>query len=198
MVDSTKLSPTQIGGIGMGATAGGGILSAFGSISSGIANQNMFDYQSAIANINAQIDRQNAQYAIDTGNQQNLELGLKQGQQLGQQKTALASSGFDIRSGSAAQVIASQESLNRLDQTILRSNTTKTAYNFETQASTAEQQAQMYTLAGENSFQAGLIGAGSSILGSASSVSREWLQGNQVNLWNTGAPSNGYFSLFGT
>jgi hypothetical protein len=48
-------------------------------------------------------------------------------------------------------------------------------------------QAQLDTLAGRNARTSGMIGAASSILGGASSVSSEWLRGQSLGLW--GSPS---------
>lgn len=179
-------SPSQIGGAGIGATAGGSILSAFGSIGSGIANKDMYDYQSSIANLNKQIDLQNAEFSRQTGEQQAFQYGLKASQQMGQIKVAQASSGFDVNSGSAVAVRASQGKLNQLDNDIIRSNAAKTAYGYTEQATVAGAQADLYSMAGRNSMAAGVIGAGSSILGGAGSVSSMWLQGQRVGLFGAG------------
>ena len=179
-------SPSQIGQLGMGTTGGGSILSAFGSLSSGIANKGMYDYQSGIAKLNQQIDLQNAEFARQLGEQQASQFGLKAAAQMGQIKVAQASSGFDVRSGSNAQVQASQAGLNRLDTTIIRSNAAKVAYNYESQGAAAGAQAELYSMAGANALAAGGIGAATSILGGVSSVSSEWLQGARVGLWGGG------------
>jgi hypothetical protein len=183
-------SPTQIGSLGMGATAGGSLLSAFGSLSSGISNQSMYNYQSGIAKLNQQIDLQNAEFATQQGEQQSQQFGLKAGAQMGQIKVAQASSGFDVRSGSNAQVRSSQANLNTLDMNVIRSNAAKTAYGYTEQASVAGAQAQLYSMSGANALAAGAIGFGSSILGGIGSVSSEWLKGNQVGMWGEGSGSN--------
>jgi hypothetical protein len=185
MVDNSTIA-----GIGMGAAAGGGILGAFGALTSGVANKNMDNYQSGVARLNQQIAQQNAEFATQTGEQQALQSGLKSRQQAGQIKVAQASSGFDVRSGSNLQVQASQQKLAGLDQSIIRSNAAKTAYNYQEQASVAGAQAQVYSAAGANAMEAGAIGAGSSILGGASSVSSMWLQGQRVGMWGNPGGSN--------
>ena len=108
-------SPSQIGAAGMGATAGGSVLSAFGGLSSGFANQGMYDYQASIAKLNEQIDKQNEEFAVQQGEQQALKVGIAGRFQAGQIKVAQASSGFDVRSGSNAQVQQSQHEITRLD-----------------------------------------------------------------------------------
>ena len=174
----------KLGGLSMGASSGGSLLSAFGSLSSGIANKGMYDYQSGIAKLNQQIDLQNAEFARQQGEQQSQQFGLKAGAQMGQIKVAQASSGFDVRSGSAAQVRSSQAQLNTLDMDVIRSNAAKTAYGYTEQAAVAGAQSKLYSMAGTNALAAGAIGFGSSILGGISSVSSEWLKGAQVGMWN--------------
>ena len=178
-----QLSNSQIGAAGLGATAGGGILSAFGALSSGIANKEMYDYQSSIAKMNQQIDQQNAEFATQTGEQQATISGMKTGQQIATTKVAQASSGFDVNSGSNKQVRESEAKVGAIDTDIIRSNAAKTAYGFEVQGAVAGAQSSVYSIAGDNALVAGGIGATSSILGAASSVSSQWLKGQQVGLW---------------
>lgn len=178
------MNPSSIGAAGLGTSAGGSILSAFGSIASGSANQDMYDYQASIARLNSQIDLQNAEYSRQVGEQQASQYGIKAGQQMGAIKSAQASSGLDVNSGSAMDVRASQGRLNRLDTDVIRSNAAKTAYNYEIKSTMDNAQAGLYSMAGDNAMSAGLIGAGSSVLGGLGSVSGQWLQGQRVGLWS--------------
>jgi hypothetical protein len=162
--------PKTMGSIGMGATAGGSILGAFGSIGSGMANKGMYDYQASLAKLNAQILRQDADFAMQTGEQENMKQGFRAGQEMGHIKTAQAASGFDVRTGSNLQVQQSKEMLERIDTSMIRSNAAKTAYNYDIQAWGQDNQANLYKAAGNNAMTAGIIGAGSSILGGVSSV----------------------------
>lgn len=192
-----QLSNSQIGAGGIGATAGGSLLSAGGSIASGFANKDMYDYQASIAQLNQQIDLQNAEFARQTGEQQATQSGMKSAQQAGQIKVAQAASGFDVRSGSNKQVQESQQRIAMMDQNQIRSNAARTAYGYQEQATVAGAQADLYKMAGSNSLTAGFIGAGSSVLGGAASVSNEWLQGSKVGLFNSTSAS-GNDQLFGT
>lgn len=176
-------NPKDIGSIGLAANASGSILSAFGSLSSGVSNSNMYQYQAGIAQINQQLDAQNAEFARQTGEESALQFGLKAGAQMGQIKVAQASSGFDVRSGSNAQVRASQTSLNALDTDVIRSDAAKTAYNYEVQGSIAGDQATLYSSAASDALAAGVVGTGSSVLGGVGSVSSMWLKGQQSGLW---------------
>jgi hypothetical protein len=181
------MNPSQIGGLGMGATAGGSLMQAFGGLSTGFAQKDMYDYQASIAKLNEQIDKQNAEFAVQQGEQQALKVGMQGRFQAGQIKVGQASSGFDVNSGSNKQVQESQHMITRLDTDIVRSNAAKTAYGFKEQGAVAGAQANLYTMAGDNAMEAGFMNFGTSILGGASSVSSEWLKGQQMGLW--GSPS---------
>lgn len=182
-------SNQSLGTAGLGATAGGGILSAFGNISSGFAQSSMFNYNASIARLNQQIDSQNAEFAVQTGEQNAAQSGLKTGQTIGQTKIAQASAGFDVRSGSNLQVRQSEHQLGEIDQGIIRSNAAKTAYGWEEQGAVAGAQASVDTFAAKNSVTAGLLGGASSILQGGGSVASQWLSGNRVGLWGAGAGS---------
>ena len=190
MGDAKQMAQTSLG-----ANAGGSILGAFGALSSGIANSNMYSYQSGIAKLNQQIDLQNAEFAVQTGEQRALGAGLKQAQQMGQIKASQASSGFDVNTGSGKQVQTSQAKLNRLDTDIIRSDAAKTAYGYKEAATVAGAQSTAYQSASSQSLIAGGIGAASSILGGVGSVASMWTQGQRVGLFgmsgNSGASGSG-------
>lgn len=176
------ISSSSISSAGLGLTAAGGVVGAIGSIFGGQAQQKMYDYQAAIAKQNAQIAKQNSDYAIQKGEQQAQNYGLQAAQRQGQIVVAQAASGLDVNSGSAKQVQESQQKITSMDLEQIRSNAAKTAYDYDVQSVNFSSQAQLDVLAGENASAAGGIGAMSTLLGSAASVSSKWLQGRQVGL----------------
>ena len=176
-------SPTTIGEVGLGSTAVGSALSAYGAYSQGQATSRMYGYQANMARINSQIALQNADYARNQGEQQAVIAGRQGAQQLGGIRAAQGASGLNVNSGSAADVQASQKSTTALDLTQIRSNAAKIAYNYDVQSTQDISQAGLYDLAGSNALTAGDLGAASSIIGGAGSVSSKWLQGNQQGLW---------------
>ncbi len=177
--------PATLGMIGIGSSVGGGLLGAFGAKKTGQAQQQMYNYQAQVAQINAQIDRQNAEYALNQGEQQAQQFGLHAAQQRGQIIANQGASGIAIGSGSNAEVVRSQNLLTRMDLTQIRSNAAKTAYDFNVKATMDLNQATLDTMAGQNAKLAGDINAASSILGTAGSVSSKWLQGKQMGMWGT-------------
>ncbi len=183
-------SPTTLGGIGVGTSLVAGMLSAFGAEKSGASQQQMYNYQAQVAQINANIDRQNAEYALNQGEQQAEKFGLQAGQQRGQIIAAQGASNIAIGAGSSADVVRSQDLLTRMDLTQIRSNAAKTAYDFNVKATMDTNQATLDTMAGQNAKIAGDINAASSILGTVGSVSSKWLQGRQSGVWG-GTSSSG-------
>lgn len=151
----------------------------------------MYNYQSQVAQINATIDKQNAEYASNQGEIQAQQYGEKASQQRGQIIAAQGASGLQVGTGSNAAVVASQKALTSLDLTQIRSNAAKTAYDYTTKSTFDTNQATLDTIAGANAAKAGDIGAASSILGTVGSVSSKWLQGNTQGLWSTGGSSSG-------
>jgi hypothetical protein len=182
MVDNTTLGEFSIGG-----TLLGSLTSALGGYETGQSEKEMYDYQAGVARLNATIADQNAEYASQIGEQQAGLYGYKAAQQLGQIKSVQASHGLDIRSGSAAQVQASQRLVSATDMAAIRSNAAKTAFNYRNLAAGDIAQAGADVVAGRNAATAGMIKADTSLIGGASAVDQQWLQGQKAGLW--GDPS---------
>jgi hypothetical protein len=170
----------------MAATIGGGLLGAQGAEKAGTAQLEQNYYQAGVAKLNSSIALQNADYALNQGEQQAMEFGIAGGQRLGNIMAAQSSSGLDVNTGSAPLVRAGQKQIIDLDTTQIRSNAAKTAYDYDVQSTQFEQQATLYEMAGTNAAAAGQIKAESSIIGTAGAVSSQWLQGSQVGLSGTG------------
>lgn len=168
--------PATIAMVGMGASAAQGIVGAFGSIFSGNAQANMYQYQAGVARINETIARQNAAWERQAGEAQALEEGLKGRQVSGRIVTAQSGSGFDVRSGTNVKVQQSQSEINQYDQNVIRANAAHRAYSYEVEAVGKEAEARADEYASSYARTAGYIGAVSSILGGASSVSSKYLQ----------------------
>ena len=185
------MSTAQIGAAGLGATTGGSLLSAGGNIASGFNNSAMFGYQSALAQLKAQVAAQNAEFSIQTGEQQALKTGLAQGQRQGMIRAAQGASGLDVNSGSNKQVQDSQKMLDRMDLAQIRSNAARTAYGYQIEGTMDTAESGLYKTAAANAQTTGFLTAGSSILGGASAVSSEWLQASRVGMFNNTGLSGG-------
>lgn len=176
---------SAIGSVGLGTSLAGGLLSAFGAQQSGAAQQQMYNYQSQVATLNASIDKQNQEYALNQGEQEAVQYGEKASQQRGAIIANQGASGIVVGQGSSADVVASQGKLTALDLTQIRSNAAKTGYDYSVKAGMDTAQAGLDVMAGENAKTAGDISAEASILGTVGSVSSKWLQGNTAGMWST-------------
>ena len=177
MVDQAALGEWS-----MAETFTGSIVKGLGGLAGGFANSAMYDYQAGVAQLNQQIDLQNAEWARQTGEQNAIQFGLKSKAQMGQIVSAQASSGFDLRSGSAVDVRNSQASMVNLGNTTIRSSAAQTAYGYEIQAAAAGAQASADKIAGQDAMFTGIENMGTSFLGGASSVVKMWTDAGRVGL----------------
>lgn len=177
-------SPTDVGSAGLGANAAGSVISAYGAYQGGKATSAMYGYQAQVARINSNIELQNADYARQQGEIQATQYGRKAAQQQGAIRAAQGASGLDVNSGSNKGVQTSQQETTRIDLNQIRSNAAKTAYDFDVKSTEDINQAGLYDTASTNAMKAGELGAVTSLVGGAGSVSSKWLAGQQQGLWS--------------
>lgn len=155
-------------------TVGATIMSAVGQIQQGQAQKQQADYQAAVARNNEQIANNYAKMDMDKAAQDQQNQDMKTKAMVGNQLSAQGASGLDVGSGSLVDVRTSSAELGKLDSLTAYNNGEKTAYGDKVKATNFAADAQLDKTKGENSMLAGYIGAGSSILGGASSVSSKW------------------------
>ncbi len=175
--------PVSLAAISIGATAGGGLLGAFGSAQQGQASKNLYGYQASVALINKQIADQNASYATAAGEVSAQQSDMQTRSVLGQTKATQGAGGLDVNKGSNVNVRASEAEVGAENTALVRSNAARQAYGFEVQGAQDVAQAGVDTMAGSQSLLAGYIGAGSSILGAGASVSSKWLAAQQAGIF---------------
>jgi hypothetical protein len=180
--------------LSIGSSAGGSVLSAFGALGEGKSQSAMYGYQAQVARLNAQIDRQNAEWELAKGDTEALQYGMKAGQQFAAIRTGQAASNLDVNSGSAKEVQDSQRKIIQMDNATIRENATKAAYNWTAKAAMDENQATLYDYAGAQAKKAGALKALGSIIGGVSSVSSKWTTGVQSGL--IGGGGTGGIKLF--
>lgn len=183
-MDPISLGASALGSIGTGASAAGGIVGAIGNLISGGANKKMYDYQAGIAQINKKNALQDADYSRAVGETEAQTSGMKTRFTLGKIVSGQAASGLDVNSGSNQRVQEGEQAIGTHDEAVIRSSAAKRAYGYEVEAATDEAQSQVYKMGGKNAETAGMIGAATSILGSASSVAGKWLDASKVGLYS--------------
>lgn len=176
----------------MGASLLGGITQAQGSLAEGKAQMEQNYYQAGVAKLNADIAKQDEEFALNKGEQEAQIAGLRGGQVLGQIKAAQASGNIDVNSGSALAVQKGQKMAIDLDRAQITSNAAMAAYDYNAKAADFQAQAGLYELAGTDAAKAGQIKAESSILGTVGSVASKWSQGSQVGLFSGIGSSLGF------
>ena len=142
----------------------GGVISAVGTISAGMAQKNAMDYQAQVAQNNAIIAQQNANYAIEAGQVKATQQSLKEAEVGGEIKAAQAASGVDVNTGSNKDVQVSQRMLGKLNTEQQMANAQLTEYGYLSQKTNYQAQATLDTYEGKQAETAGFIGAGSTAL----------------------------------
>lgn len=149
-------------------------VAAVGAVSSGIASKNAADYQAQVANNNAIVAQQNAEYALKAGSAQAENQSRKGAANLGRIKTAIAAGGVDVNSGSALDTQVGQRETNQLDTETVLNNAQLQAYGYRTQQTNFESEAKLDTMKGEAAETSGYLKAGGDLLSSASSIGGKW------------------------
>ena len=152
------------------ATAAG----AIGSIRQGNATSASDQYQAQVADNNAKIAEQNAQYATEAGGIKAQDVQQRGRVQQGKIKAAQAASGIDVNSGSAPMVRAGQAVETGVDAARTEHDAALQAYGYRTQASNFQAQSQVDRMGASNAQTAGYFQAGGTILSGASSLGYKW------------------------
>jgi hypothetical protein len=184
--------PAAAAGVGAGAGVLGAIVGAIGNTTQGQAQANMYNYQAGVAQANATIAKQDANYAVATGDVESQQSGEHTRDIIGQTRTGIAAGNIDLSGGSAGRVVKSEVAIGQENEGIIQSNAAKRAYGFSVGAAEDVAQAGAYKVAAETSKVSGDIGAVSSILGGVSSVSSKWMQASQSFGSGSGGSSNNY------
>lgn len=178
------IDPASLAIIGI---AGAGI-SAASKLEQGQAGAEAAAYQAQVADNNAQIAKQNALTDIQAGETAAVNYGLKTKATVGAQKAGQGAGGVDVNTGSAVGVRAGTEEMGLLDALTIRSNSAKEAYAQQVKATSDTAQSQLDTMTGQQSTEAGELGAAGSLLSGASTVGGKFA-GFQQQFGNSGGGS---------
>ena len=174
-----------MGGVGIGSSIASAGLGAYSALAGGESKSKAFEYQAGVAQINAKIAEDNANYAIRTGDAQALRAGMGQRFRMGQITSRQAASGIDINTGSAVAVREGQGMVDRMDQSQIRENAARKAYGHMVEAEGHKQSSAIAKSSAADAEWAGKIGAATSILGGVTSVSSKWSQANQSGMFGS-------------
>lgn len=165
---------------GFAAAAIGAAISAYGAISSSQAQASASKYQSQVEQNNAIIAEQNASWAAQAGNAQAEQKQLQTRAKLGGIIASEAASGLDVNSGSALDVRSSASELGQLDAINIRSNAARTAYGYNVQSTSDQNQSQLDEFEAKNATSSGYIKAAGSVISSAGDAYGDWANSSSL------------------
>ena len=152
----------------------GAISQARGQRQAAAAKAAEYEYQAKVDDNNRKVALWKAQDAQDRGAREEASLRIKVAQLKGRQKSVLAASGVEIGDGSALDILGDTAALGELDALTIRSNAEREAYEQKVNASNLAANASMKRMGAGNALIAGRIGAMTSLLSGASSISSKW------------------------
>jgi hypothetical protein len=167
-------SAATLAAVSAGSALVAGGVGAYGAIQSSDAASASASYQAQVSANNATIASQNAQYATAAGEAQVTQSQLKTAATVGGIKASEAASGLDVNSGSNVDVQSSAKQLGELDALTIRNAAARQAYGYQTQSMSDVAQAGLEKAQSSQDLTAGMFGAGSSILGGATSASNSY------------------------
>lgn len=172
----------------------GGITSAIGSFYAAKTVQNQYksaemtyQFHSDMAAINARSAENDAQSILEAGKSQVQQYTMKAGQEKAAVTASTGSRGVALGVGSTKEVSASQDVVKDIDVMTINSNATRAAWAARTQATNYKNEALLDNVSAQNMRRSGssispFTAGVTSLLGSASSISSQWLAGRQRQL----------------
>lgn len=159
----------------LAASAGSGILGAFGASTTANANADAYNYKAAVASNNAIIAQRNADQATQAGQVGAQVNDLKTKNLIGTQLVTQAANGLDVGSGTNVAVRESARDLGHLDTLTILANAAKNSAGFKAQGANFTAESVLDTKAAENAKVAGEFDVAKSLLGGATSFSDKWV-----------------------
>lgn len=152
-----------------------------------------------LGDANAAIAEQQAADAIARGEEGVAQVGQQERALKGSQRAALAAQGVDVGSGSATDVIASDEGLSELDKIAIRRNAQREAHGYELQATAYRKGGQLAAANYRNEAYGTLLSGATQMIGayqafgqsSGGSVPRKSVAGSASSAQST---NGGYHS----
>ena len=169
---------------GIAGTAIGGLIQGEGANYQGQAQAAASTYKAGVAQLNKQINLQNANWALESGDVSASESGLRARSQIAQTKVSQAASGLDVNSGTASAVRDTQSTVADYDQNVIRFDAAKTAYGYENKATMDDAETKLDLFAAQTEKTGGEISMASSFINAGSSVASKWMQAKQIGIFS--------------
>lgn len=176
----------------MASAAAGTAVSAYSSYEQGKAQQQQALYQSAVALNNQKIAQQYATAELQKGDVQEQEKRQQTAQAISAERAAVGANGLDVNTGSPLRLQADTAAVGELDAQTIRNNAQRAAYGYEVQGMNFAANAGLEESAAANAARFGALGAFSSIIGGATTVSNRWLTFRNAGIGSGGGPPDVY------
>jgi hypothetical protein len=160
--------------VAAGASILGAGITAIGQVRQGEAQAAEARYQAQVARNNQVIAQQNANYALQAGEEATYQTGLRERAKAGQLTADLAAGGLDVNTGSAAELRTSQAELGQQAEETTKQGSELTAYGYRTQATSYGAQAQLLQAEAPMDITAGYLGAGGTLLSNVGNLGIKW------------------------
>ena len=166
-----------LAGLSLGTTLLGGGLAAFGAIQQGRAQKDAADFQAQIAQRNADLEIVRQQQITDSADNERRGLARNIALARGRGRTAFAASGIDLGGGGTPLAWEVELDLQQqFDSNLIANNEQSQLFDSRTRQISGRANASALKASGKNARTAGLISAGSSLLGTAGTVSSRFTQ----------------------
>jgi len=174
-------------GMAAGIMGAGAVVSALGARQQAQAQQASLNYQSQVAQNNAQISQDQAAVAMQSGTTNIQGQDIRAANLIGAQRAQLGASGVDLGSGSANDLITSTRFMANRDHATAVDNAMRQAWGYQVQS--ADQASNAAALGAMSSSISPNFNAFTSLLGSATGAARMFY-GSSLASGSSGANSS--------
>lgn len=180
---------TALAVLGMVAGLAGGAQQAAGQKAAASAASQSYGYQATIADNNARMAKQNADWVGRQGDIEATNEGLKTGAEVSSMKAKEAASGVDVNTGSAVQARDAAARIGAINALTIKSNRAREAWGYQVDSSNEELQAALYRKAGVNAIKSGQISSTGTLLSTAGNFAGQF--SNWMTSGNAGSGGGG-------
>jgi len=158
----------------IGSSVLGGGLKAGGMLSEGFGSQQQGAFQSNILKNNAYIANEAARAALASGKMAEQQKYIEGAQTIGSQRAGFAAHGVVVDRNSADVLASDVKRITTQDAQQIKANAERQALAYKLQGYNYTLEAKQAKREGMQALMAGLMGAGGTLLTSASSVAAKW------------------------
>lgn len=158
----------------LAASAGGTVMSAMGAQRQAQATSDAANYQAQVARNNQMVADWKSADDLARGAVAVQQRQTKTALQIASQRAAMGSTGGDVNSGSALDIVGDTAASGEFDALTIRNNAEREAYGDKVQAGNFGADAGLDTMRANSAASMEALGVGANLLAGASSVADKW------------------------